>query len=104
MDRRERAQAVDAEIRAYREVTGKAADENEINRIVALHVIAEDGGDEQPGYLSELSKETLLLHGRQDAAHALLNTVSILKRQRRLERLVWILLIIVVGAIFLASK
>lgn len=84
------------EIQASKDVRGRSPDEVEINRMLAQRSMETDAQDEGVGFLSSESKEALLLHGRMDAAHAVLNTVSLMRRQRRMERLLWILLALLV--------
>jgi hypothetical protein len=47
-------------------------------------------------HLNETMRDTLLAHTREDAAHALLNTTSLLKRVRLLTWLVYLLLAIAI--------
>jgi hypothetical protein len=47
-----------------------------------------------PFNLDQETRDILLAHARQDAAHALCNTASVLKRVRTLTRLVYLLLAI----------
>lgn len=53
--------------------------------------------------LDEATRNTLIINGRQDSAHALLNTTSLLKRVHQLSRLVYLLLaaVVILGALVL---
>lgn len=79
---------------------GGAYLETDVNRARAFAVVHIEREDESPLRLNldEVTRETLLFNGRRDAAHALLNTISLMVRLRRVERLLWLILtVIVVG-------
>ncbi len=74
------------------------------NHAVALATLSGDlgaGGKQRaPYYLDDMTRDILIAHSRQDAAHALLNTISLLTRVRQLTLLVYLLLalVLVLGA------
>jgi hypothetical protein len=61
---------------------------------------AERSGDEEtssiPMFLSDEAKNRLLFYGRQDTAHGLLNTITLLRKVNRLLLLVQVLIVAVV--------
>ena len=74
-------------------------DPNSLNAIVARNILHDELGRFRGGQRNySLDPETgnrLLVHARQDAAHALLNTSSVLDQIRILRRLVIVLSFIV---------
>jgi hypothetical protein len=60
------------------------------NSIVARNVLQEDLGlyeDHQPDYhLDQETRDRLIAHTRQDAAHALVNTIRLMQAVSKLER------------------
>lgn len=54
-----------------------------------------NGKPRDPYYLDDMTRDILIAHSRQDAAHALLNTMSLLKRVRQLTIAVYILVALV---------
>jgi hypothetical protein len=68
------------------------------NYAVALIGTQHDASGAEDGLtLSDATRDTLIRHNRQDTAHALGNTTSILDRVRELTRLVYVLLVLVIG-------
>ena len=61
-----------------------------VNRVTAKEILQEEMGQRslpQPEYgLDQTTRDRLLAHTRQDAAHALLNTVTLMKEVRELRR------------------
>jgi hypothetical protein len=74
-------------------------DSNSLNAIVAKNILQEELGlfrDHQRTYgLDPETRNRLLVHARQDAAHAVLNTSSVLDQLRALRRLVIVLSLLV---------
>jgi hypothetical protein len=74
-----------------------------VNQFVA-HSGAHDersGEDETsciPMFLSDEAKNRLMFYGRQDTAHGLLNTITLLRKVNRLILLVQVLIVAVVGS------
>jgi hypothetical protein len=70
-------------------------DSNSLNAIAARNILHEELGrfrERQRNYnLDPETRNRLLVHARQDAAHALLNTSSVLDQIRTLKRLVIVL-------------
>ena len=67
------------------------------NHAVALITTQhEASGAEDDFRLPDTTRDTLLRNGRQDTAHALANTTSILDRVQELNRLVTALLVLVI--------
>ena len=64
----------------------RSTSELEINSVIARHTLHAELGyfsDPQIGYgLDDSERDRLIAHGRQDAAYALLNTISLMKRQK----------------------
>jgi hypothetical protein len=88
---------VAARIRADREL-GRSGDNSE-NSVIARGILNEELGtygrefkNPYPYRLDEDTRDNLLAHARQDAAHVLLNSASLLKRVRRLQLLGYVLL------------
>lgn len=58
------------------------------------HIARETVFDEENGRmhepLSDETRDTLIRHGRQDAAHGLLNTITIINQLRSIRRLLWL--------------
>ena len=89
---------------------GAVRDSN-INELVAKDVLDQelgyDGAERAVYDLDQKTRDVLLAHGRKDAAHALLNTVTLLGRVQTLTRLVRALIVIVailaVVAVILAA-
>jgi hypothetical protein len=61
-----------------------------INRVTAKEILQEELGQRsvpQPEYgLDQTTRDRLLAHARQDAAHALLNSITLMKEVRKLRR------------------
>jgi len=80
-------------LKTRRELEGRLSD-TDVNFEVARNVLHEDlgyVGDRRIGYdLEDDTKDILLAHARQDAAHALLNSVTLLKKQKRLHLLMYV--------------
>lgn len=72
------------------------------NQAIARDVLFDDLGynrADRPHYhLDDQTKDILLVHARQDAAHALSNTISLLEHIDKLDRTVRILSVFVVVA------
>lgn len=70
------------------------------NQAIASDVLSKDLGykrSDRPHYhLDDQTKDILLVHARQDAAHTLINTISLLERIDKLDRTVQILAVFVV--------
>ena len=86
--------SLQSKLRVAREMGTK--DPASINGITARNVLHEELGyfGETPhNYgLDERTRDALLAHVRQDAAHALLNSITTLNELRRLKRLAWVTL------------
>lgn len=102
---KEAKEALRATLRVQREL-GMKGDIND-NKAIARNVLHEElgyYGERKPQYdLEEGIRDTLIAHGRQDAAGALLNTISLLNEIKRLKRLCWLiifLLIVIMMKIF----
>src|SRR5262245_45690824 len=75
------------------------------NHTIAQHTLHEElgqyGGELQQFYDFDRDiADTLLAHGRQDAAHALLNTITLMKDVRRLKYLVLLVLVLLIVLLF----
>lgn len=73
---------------------------SDINGLIARNVLHEELGYFPKSRirqyrLDEATRDRLLVHGRQDAAHALLNSITILEEISRLKRLLWIALALI---------
>ncbi|GJE59948.1 hypothetical protein [Methylobacterium trifolii] len=72
------------------------------NQAIARDVLFDELGYnrvDRPHYsLDDQTKDILLAHARQDASHALGNTISLLERVEKLDRTVRILCVFVVSA------
>jgi hypothetical protein len=84
-------EALSSALKALR-LVGKTGDSWD-NHAVAQNILHEELGQFpatlQGEYdLDEVVRDRLLAHGRQDTAHALANTISLLRRIQNLERLV----------------
>ncbi|KQP07496.1 hypothetical protein ASF28_10090 [Methylobacterium sp. Leaf99] len=67
-----------------------------VGLLTTQHEIEDDDG--QIGYvLTDATRDKILRNGRQDGAHALANTTSILNRVHQLTRLVYVLLVLVIA-------
>jgi hypothetical protein len=65
----------------------KEASDNEIVARNTLHMELGYYTDRGPEYnLNEATRDRLIVHTRQDAAHALLNTITLMKEVRRINR------------------
>jgi hypothetical protein len=63
--------------------------DSHVNLMRARFVAHDERTEEEgpiPLILNETSRDRLMFNGRQDVAHALLNTITILERTRRIER------------------
>ncbi len=74
-----------------------------VNQLVANSGAHAERSDEEetpsiPLFLSDEAKNRLMLYGRQDTAHGLLNTITLLRKVNRLILLVQVLIVAVVGA------
>ncbi len=74
-----------------------------VNQMVANSgAHAERSGEEEtsctPLFLSDEVKNRLMFYGRQDTAHGLLNTITLLRKVNRLILLVEVLIVAVVGS------
>jgi hypothetical protein len=73
-------------------VKSERSNESARNFIIARNVLHEELGyyDERrsPYRLDDDTRDILIVHGRQDSAHALLNTDTLLKRVKELSKLV----------------
>jgi hypothetical protein len=71
------------------------------NHAIAKHLLLDEIDSTKPVSftyrLDQERRDLLLAHARQDAAHALCNTDSLLKRVRTLTRLVYLLLAVSVA-------
>lgn len=56
-----------------------------------------NGTQRHPYSLDEATRDILIVHGRQDAAHALANTTALLKRAQTLTRLLYALFVAVIA-------
>lgn len=87
------AENLRANLASRRELEGRLSD-TDVNFEVARNVLHEElgyVGDRRLGYdLDDETKDILLVHARQDASHALLNSVTLLKKQKRLHRVIWV--------------
>ena len=95
-------------IRAIHEATGTAGTIDERlqrNNEIARNVMREEIGEYGPyagSYydLDDATRAILLAHGRQDAAHTVVNSVELLKRLDRVERvqrrLIWLIPLVTV--------
>lgn len=71
------------------------------NHLVAYETVQDELGFNHPSEpiqsydeFSDEVRDRLLVNGRQDTAHALSNTTSLLKRQRQTYLLVWISIVL----------
>ena len=78
------------------------------NHVVAQYTLNEELGNhgtpEAYYDLDQTTRDVLLAHARQDAEHALLNTTSILKNQKKLYRLVFFLTIVMCIVLFIVLQ
>ena len=67
-----------------------------------------DGGDTQDIRLDDAARDRLIFYGRQDGAHALLNTLTLLKRVNRintmLRTLFGLVIVLIAAVVYLAVK
>ena len=90
-----------AALNAHRELHGKLTDKDR-NEIVARNVLHEElgyhsDGDQPRIYgLDTDTQDRLLTHGRQDAGHALLNTISLVEYQKWNRRLLVICVVLLI--------
>lgn len=73
---------------------------SELNALTARNVLHEelgyfDGPSGRNYQIDQDVRDRLIVHGRQDAAHALLNSITILEEISRLKRLLWIALALI---------
>jgi hypothetical protein len=90
-------------LKVHRELWGrhKINQESDENAIVARNVLHEElgyiGTQREPYHLNDDTRDILIAHARQDSAHALSNTISLLRIVARIERrqkiLFWVLFI-----------
>lgn len=72
--------------------------DSNVNKVMAKIVTMDEGSEEDiiPSNLSDRLRDKFILNGRQDAAHALLNTIVILRKVNLANRLLMVLIALVV--------
>jgi hypothetical protein len=78
-------------------------DPNALNLVVARNVLQEDlgrfNGRLHPYHLDDDTRDRLLAHARQDAAHALGNTAALLDQIRSLRRTMFVLIGLMISSL-----
>ncbi|ACB27625.1 hypothetical protein [Methylobacterium radiotolerans] len=84
-------------IRAQRDLgmKGDSWDNHAIAHGTLQGDLGTNGKPRDPYYLDDVTRDILIAHSRQDAAHGLLNTMSLLKRVRQLTIAVYLLMALV---------
>ena len=84
-------------LRAIRRIGGG---QEELDAATARNVLHEELGyfkSKATSYsLDEATRDRLIVHGRQDASHAVMAAITAGKRVRKLERMVWVLIVAIV--------
>lgn len=97
-------EAIHIALKSAKMLEGKLS-ENRANDVVArgnLHgeLGYHDDGNERVYNLDEQTRDRLIVHGRQDAAHALLNTISLLRVQEQHQK--WNRRLLIICVVMLA--
>src|SRR5260370_19801339 len=84
-------EALKIQLRSSREMlpsrSDKEASDNEVIARNTLHMELGNYSDKQLEYhLDEATRDRLVVYTRQDAAHALLNTITLMKEGRKISR------------------